>query len=90
MFKLITLPRLGEHAGCNAAYVFLSDAVESHLRPQGRHAEHVNVPQVSQAHQSVLTVVLRRSTAEVHQRHLPYPAALVRSQLEFGLSADFR
>lgn len=90
MFKLITLPSLGEHTGCNAAYVFLADAVVSHLRPQGGHAEHVNVPQVGQAHQAILRVVFRSSTAEVHQSYLPYTAALVCSQLEFDLCADFR
>lgn len=50
MFKLITLPGLGEHTGRNAAYVFLADAVISYLRPQRRHTEYVNVPQVGQAH----------------------------------------
>lgn len=90
MLKLITLPGLGEHAGRNATYVFLADAVISYLRPQRRHTEHMEVAQVGQTHKAILTVVLSSSTAEVHQGHFAYTAALMRSQFEFGFCADFR
>lgn len=62
--------------------------MKAHLRPQGGDVEEVHVAEVGEADQRVLAVVLLGRGAEDHQRHLPHPAALVRSEFELGLGAN--
>lgn len=82
LLPLVQTVSLGHKAQTDSA-----PRTQAHLWPQCRDVEEVHVAQVGEAHQRVLTVVLLRCGAEDHQRHLPYPAALVCRQLELGLGA---
>lgn len=74
----------------NAADVLLPDAGVMHLGPQARHRKHVHIPQVGEAGQAGLGIVLTGHTGKCGQGHLAHTTALMGCQLELGLGTHLR
>lgn len=84
----LTLAIFGEDTGCNATHILLADAGVADLQLEEGQGDDLDVPQVGQHCQVVLTVIISLAAAKVGDCHLPYPAALQGRQLQLQFGAD--
>lgn len=84
----LTLAIFGEDTGGNATDILLADAGVADLQLEEGQGDDLDVSQVGQHCQVVLTVIISLAAAKVGNCHLPYPAALQGCQLELQFGAD--